>query len=102
MVKDTLISHHPKVASNYINTLLIPLRKVDILHFTGFINLIEPVYFLGDCWYRANISVGASEERLMLSGLHMVADIFCCSCGQIVGWKYVISLSISLSHCEHM
>lgn len=24
----------------------------------------------------------------MLSGLHTVADIFCCCCGQIVGWKY--------------
>lgn len=26
----------------------------------------------------------------MLSGLHTVADIFCCCCGQIVGWKYVM------------
>lgn len=24
----------------------------------------------------------------MLSGMHTVADIYCCSCGQIVGWKY--------------
>ncbi|CAH9142080.1 unnamed protein product [Cuscuta epithymum] len=24
----------------------------------------------------------------MLSGMHTVADIFCCCCGQIVGWKY--------------
>lgn len=36
----------------------------------------------------ANITVGASEERSMLSGMHTVADIFCCCCGQIVGWKY--------------
>lgn len=35
-----------------------------------------------------NISYGALEERMMLSGLHTVADIFCCTCGQIVGWKY--------------
>ncbi|XP_021773718.1 protein yippee-like At5g53940 isoform X3 [Chenopodium quinoa] len=35
-----------------------------------------------------NIILGASEERLMLSGMHTVADIFCCCCGQIVGWKY--------------
>ncbi|KAG7957300.1 hypothetical protein I3843_11G167300 [Carya illinoinensis] len=35
-----------------------------------------------------NLVVGALEERLMLSGLHTVADIFCCCCGQIVGWKY--------------
>ncbi|XP_072986420.1 protein yippee-like At5g53940 isoform X1 [Typha latifolia] len=36
----------------------------------------------------ANISVGALEERMLLSGMHTVADIFCCFCGQIVGWKY--------------
>ncbi|KAL5564330.1 hypothetical protein UlMin_028450 [Ulmus minor] len=35
-----------------------------------------------------NITYGAFEERTMLSGLHIVADIFCCFCGQIVGWKY--------------
>ncbi|CAN6457346.1 unnamed protein product [Victoria cruziana] len=35
-----------------------------------------------------NITVGDQEERLMLSGMHTVADIFCCCCGQIVGWKY--------------
>ncbi|KDP45867.1 hypothetical protein JCGZ_15311 [Jatropha curcas] len=35
-----------------------------------------------------NITVGAMEERMMLSGMHTVADIFCCCCGQIVGWKY--------------
>ncbi|KAK9150207.1 hypothetical protein Syun_008516 [Stephania yunnanensis] len=35
-----------------------------------------------------NITIGTSEERMMLSGMHTVADIFCCCCGQIVGWKY--------------
>ncbi|XP_027344432.1 protein yippee-like At5g53940 isoform X2 [Abrus precatorius] len=35
-----------------------------------------------------NFTTGAPEERVMLSGLHTVADIFCCCCGQIIGWKY--------------
>ncbi|XP_071907383.1 protein yippee-like At5g53940 isoform X3 [Coffea arabica] len=35
-----------------------------------------------------NISVGPREDRMMLSGMHTVADIYCCCCGQIVGWKY--------------
>ncbi|KZV19869.1 protein yippee-like [Dorcoceras hygrometricum] len=35
-----------------------------------------------------NITFGRHEERMMLSGTHTVADIFCCYCGQIVGWKY--------------
>ncbi|XP_058199303.1 protein yippee-like At5g53940 [Rhododendron vialii] len=36
-----------------------------------------------------NVSVGPTEERTMLSGLHTVSDVFCCCCGQILGWKYV-------------
>ncbi|KAL6202092.1 hypothetical protein ACLB2K_025803 [Fragaria x ananassa] len=35
-----------------------------------------------------NITIGALEERMMLSGVHTVADTFCCFCGQILGWKY--------------
>ncbi|BFG27813.1 hypothetical protein CerSpe_140870 [Prunus speciosa] len=38
-----------------------------------------------------NITLGPEEERLMISGLHTVEDIFCCCCGQILGWKYVIA-----------
>ncbi|XP_030968174.1 protein yippee-like At5g53940 isoform X2 [Quercus lobata] len=36
-----------------------------------------------------NITLGRQEERMMLSGMHTVEDIFCCSCGQYLGWKYV-------------
>ncbi|KAK7849627.1 protein yippee-like [Quercus suber] len=39
--------------------------------------------------YRVNITLGRQEERMMLSGMHTVEDIFCCSCGQYLGWKYV-------------
>lgn len=51
--------------------------------------------YTGVCDFRVNITVGAPEERSMFSGLHIVADIFCCCCGGIIGWKYVISLSLS-------
>ncbi|KAK1281298.1 Protein yippee-like [Acorus gramineus] len=36
----------------------------------------------------SNITFGTLEERMMLSGMHTVADIYCCFCGQNVGWKY--------------
>lgn len=52
-------------------------------------------------WFRVNVTVGTHEERMMLSGMHTVADIFCCCCGQILGWKYVISLSLSYA-CTHL
>ncbi|CAN1259414.1 Protein yippee-like [Linum perenne] len=35
-----------------------------------------------------NVSTGEKEERLMMTGKHTVADIFCVGCGSIVGWKY--------------
>lgn len=39
-----------------------------------------------------NVTVGIKEERLMMTGMHTVSDIFCVGCGSIVGWKYVIWL----------
>ena len=41
------------------------------------------------CFNRVNVTVGEKEERMMMTGLHTVADIFCVGCGSIVGWKYV-------------
>ncbi|KAL5984430.1 hypothetical protein ACLOJK_018535 [Asimina triloba] len=38
-----------------------------------------------------NVSVGVKEERLMMTGMHTVADIFCVGCGAIVGWKYEVA-----------
>ncbi|KAB1224331.1 Protein yippee-like [Morella rubra] len=35
-----------------------------------------------------NVTVGEQEERLMITGLHTVVDIFCVGCGSLVGWKY--------------
>jgi len=47
-----------------------------------------------------NVSVGPAEERTMLSGLHTVCDVFCCCCGQILGWKYVTANDKSQKHKE--
>ncbi|XP_031740893.1 protein yippee-like isoform X1 [Cucumis sativus] len=35
-----------------------------------------------------NVCLGKIEERLMMTGMHTVADIFCVGCGSMVGWKY--------------
>ncbi|XP_049408236.1 protein yippee-like At3g08990 [Solanum stenotomum] len=35
-----------------------------------------------------NVTLGEKEERVMLTGMHTVVDIFCVGCGSIVGWKY--------------
>uniref|UniRef100_A0A7S0PYG5 Protein yippee-like n=2 Tax=Coccolithus braarudii TaxID=221442 RepID=A0A7S0PYG5_9EUKA len=36
-----------------------------------------------------NINSGPTENRLLLTGLHVVADIFCNACDTRLGWKYV-------------
>ncbi|KAG6755256.1 hypothetical protein POTOM_041074 [Populus tomentosa] len=49
---------------------------------------------------RVNITVGVLEERMMLSGMHTVADIFCCCCGGIIGWKYEAAHEMSQKYKE--
>ncbi|KAK0717382.1 yippee zinc-binding/DNA-binding /Mis18, centromere assembly-domain-containing protein, partial [Lasiosphaeria miniovina] len=36
-----------------------------------------------------NIRVGRSENRQLVTGAHVVADISCAMCGTKLGWKYV-------------
>ncbi len=40
---------------------------------------------------RVNITLGPKEERLLMTGLHTVADIYCTCCSTVLGWKYVRS-----------
>ncbi|KAG1354559.1 Protein yippee-like [Cocos nucifera] len=35
-----------------------------------------------------NIVVGPKEDRQLMTGLHTVADIYCCDCHEALGWKY--------------
>jgi hypothetical protein len=32
--------------------------------------------------------LGPKEDRLLITGLHTVADIYCSCCQQVLGWKY--------------
>ncbi|KDP24463.1 hypothetical protein JCGZ_25027 [Jatropha curcas] len=35
-----------------------------------------------------NITEGEQDERMMMTGMHTVVDIYCVGCGSILGWKY--------------
>lgn len=35
-----------------------------------------------------NVSLGPKENRMLITGLHTVADIFCTVCDANLGWKY--------------
>ncbi|KAK6265098.1 hypothetical protein SCA6_020532 [Theobroma cacao] len=45
-----------------------------------------------------NIILGPTEERMLSSGLHTVNDIYCSSCQQILGWKYVSFFSCPMQY----
>ena len=38
---------------------------------------------------RVNVGCGPAEQRVLLTGLHAVADIYCERCKTTLGWKYV-------------
>ena len=41
------------------------------------------------CCFSVNVGCGPAEERVLLTGLHAVADIYCECCKTTLGWKYV-------------
>lgn len=47
-----------------------------------------------------NIFTGIKEDRLLLTGLHTVADISCSLCCTIIGWKYEYAFEESQKYKE--
>ena len=47
--------------------------------------------------FSVNIACGPAEDRVLLTGLHAVADIYCKSCKTTLGWKYVSYIAPLLS-----
>uniref|UniRef100_A0A7R9U7K2 Protein yippee-like n=1 Tax=Pinguiococcus pyrenoidosus TaxID=172671 RepID=A0A7R9U7K2_9STRA len=35
-----------------------------------------------------NVMTGPSERRVLITGLHVVADIYCIQCESLIGWTY--------------
>ncbi|KAL0080662.1 hypothetical protein J3Q64DRAFT_1001985 [Phycomyces blakesleeanus] len=38
-----------------------------------------------------NVGMGEREERVLPSGPHIIADIYCCVCHATIGWKHIIA-----------
>src|SRR5699024_1200730 len=49
-----------------------------------------------------NVGCGTAEERVLLTGLHAVADIYCECCKTTLGWKYVSASIYSYQHCRFL
>ncbi|KAJ2716941.1 hypothetical protein H4R19_000340 [Coemansia spiralis] len=45
-----------------------------------------PAYLVEDV---VNERLGSSEDRLLMTGLHTVCDLYCRRCNALVGWKYL-------------
>ncbi|XP_070583683.1 protein yippee-like 3 isoform X1 [Erythrolamprus reginae] len=47
-----------------------------------------------------NVGCGPAEERVLLTGLHAVADIYCENCKTTLGWKYEQAFETSQKYKE--
>ncbi|XP_047319425.1 protein yippee-like At4g27745 isoform X2 [Impatiens glandulifera] len=47
-----------------------------------------------------NLVIGEKENRQLITGLHTVADVSCCDCLEVVGWKYVRAFEVSQKYKE--
>jgi hypothetical protein len=47
-----------------------------------------------------NIKIGSRENRQLVTGAHVVADISCAMCGTKIGWKYVQATEQSQKYKE--
>ena len=37
-----------------------------------------------------NVTLGPREDRMLITGLHTVCDIYCITCNCVLGWKYEV------------
>lgn len=47
-----------------------------------------------------NVREGIQQEKMLISGTYIVCDLFCCECGQILGWKYIKAYDDSQKYKE--
>ncbi len=41
------------------------------------------------CHRSVNVTLGAPQDRVLMTGLHTVQDAFCLGCQERLGWRYV-------------
>ena len=54
----------------------------------------------GFAHFSVNISLGPKEDRVLITGLHTVADVYCNCCQACLGWKYVEAFEESQKYKE--
>lgn len=47
-----------------------------------------------------NVTLGPREDRMLITGLHTVCDIYCITCNCVLGWKYEVAYEESQKYKE--
>ena len=50
-------------------------------------------------YVRINVFLGPESEKDMMTGRHVVADIYCIQCAIVIGWTYVSQILTSTITC---
>eukprot|EP01111_Echinosteliopsis_oligospora_P001085 TRINITY_DN1143_c0_g1_i4.p1 TRINITY_DN1143_c0_g1~~TRINITY_DN1143_c0_g1_i4.p1 ORF type:complete len:114 (-),score=9.80 TRINITY_DN1143_c0_g1_i4:42-383(-) len=61
------------------------LTSRDQIFSKDFVGKFGPAYLFTSC---INMTIGPSEDRVLKTGLHTVADIYCVDCNDLIGWTY--------------
>lgn len=62
-----------------------------------FASVLGRAYLFDQC---VNVTIGKAEDRLLITGLHSVCDIFCKRCKNLVGWTYAKAYETSQKYKE--
>ncbi|KAG2470433.1 YPEL1 protein, partial [Polypterus senegalus] len=71
----------------------LPFGRVDFFHSAALITVRLNLNGV-------NVGCGPAEERVLLTGLHAVADIYCENCKTTLGWKYEHAFESSQKYKE--
>ncbi|GIY93822.1 protein yippee-like 1 [Caerostris extrusa] len=86
------LANHDELISRYT-----PFCSCDCSFFLSFQGSQGRAYLFNSV---VNVGCGPAEERVLLTGLHAVADIYCECCKTTLGWKYEHAFESSQKYKE--
>jgi len=90
---------------NYLNGKRIYICTSCESHLTNYDDIVSKnfqgrhgkAYLFRAC---VNVTAGTVEERMLRTGMHKVADIYCNNCQELLGWKYEVAYEDSQKYKE--
>jgi hypothetical protein len=80
-----IIHYHPHHHHLHVHTLYLSLSLSLSIFLNNFFLYIGRAYLFDQC---VNITHGPAEDRILITGLHSVSDIYCKRCNTLIGWTY--------------